>query len=218
MNPAISVIIPVYNGEKWITNTLKNLSKQSFRDFEVIIINDGSTDKTKSLVEVFCKEDQRFEFFNKPNGGVSSARNMGIAKASGKYIIHHDADDKMPKDALASLYECAETNQVDIVGGDFVIQWKGQDYRKVQDFSSNTEEFIQGLLDNHYHGSLCNKLIKSEVCEGITFEKKINIQEDLLYLIRVLLRKPKVRYLPEIVYYYKRREDSISQSKSSNVL
>jgi glycosyltransferase involved in cell wall biosynthesis len=198
----ISVIMPIYNGNKWVSNTLKNLSKQTFQNFEVIIINDGSTDNTQSIVEEFCEVNPNFRLYNKPNGGVASARNMGLEKARGEYIIHHDVDDGMPTDALDSLFKCAVINHSDIVIGDYAV-WSFKIKKRInQSFNCDSLSFIQGLLNNRYHGSLCNKLIKSEVYRGVSFEENIDHMEDKLLLIRLLLKRPSIRYLPKVVYYY----------------
>lgn len=216
MKPEISVVMPVFNGEKWITETLKNLAEQTFKNFEVIIINDGSTDNTQNLAEEFCKKDQRFKLYNKPNGGVSSARNMGIKKARGRYTIHHDVDDKRPKDSLESLYNCALSTQSDIVFGDFVKCYASKEERIEQTFNGNAEDFIRGLLDYKYYGSLCNKLIKTKAFRGIYFEDGLDYREDLLFLIKVLLRGPSIIYLSKTVYFYKIHQNSFTHSKTSN--
>ena len=91
--PAVSVIVPVYNGEKTLEKCLESLRIQSFRDFEVIMIDDGSTDRSGSICGRYAAEDARFIVFHQQNSGVASARQLGTDKASGKYSIHADADD-----------------------------------------------------------------------------------------------------------------------------
>src|SRR5690606_34522472 len=103
----ISIVLPVYNGENSIINTLENLAQQSFQEIEVIVVNDGSTDNTQKLIEDFCKKDSRFKLINQANQGVASARNKGVENCNGEYIIHHDSDDTRPLDSLEKLYSKA---------------------------------------------------------------------------------------------------------------
>ena len=96
----ISVIIPIYNADKWLNEALRSLQTQSFSDFDVIMVDDGSTDKSAEICQHYCDKDSRFRLISQPNKGVSSARNHGIDIAEGDWIAFMDADDIMPPDAL----------------------------------------------------------------------------------------------------------------------
>ena len=100
----VSIIVPVYNVEKYIEDMLMSVQYQTMTDFEVIVVNDGSTDGSQRIIDSFCREDERFHSFVKANGGVASARNMGIEKASGEYVVFYDPDDIIPHDSLENVW------------------------------------------------------------------------------------------------------------------
>ena len=113
----VSVIVPVYNVEDYIRGMLESVQRQSFADFEVVIVNDGSTDGSQAIIDEFCREDNRFRCFVKANGGVASARNKGLDKARGEYVVFYDPDDLIPEDSLEKMYGTAEASGADMVIG-----------------------------------------------------------------------------------------------------
>ena len=115
MNPKVSVIVPVYNVLEYIPSFIDSLVKQNYTDFEVVFINDGSTDGGEKIIEK--SEDERFVLINQVNKGVSSARNNGMKCANGKYIMFADPDDVLPFDAIGSLVNKMEKSQADLVVG-----------------------------------------------------------------------------------------------------
>src|SRR5690625_2734220 len=151
MKPKISIILPVYNGEKTLEKVLNQLSTQTFSDFEVIIINDGSTDQTSEIALKHSKKDSRFQLYNQTNAGVAAARCKGVKKAIGKYIIHHDVDDCMPVKALELLLKKITEENADIVIGDYKLINKNGTSIIKQNFKGNASEFTQALLDGKYH-------------------------------------------------------------------
>lgn len=218
MKVDISIIVPVYNGEDCISETLNSLVTQTFKNFEVIIVNDGSIDNTHEIVSNFCSKDDRFKFFNKENGGVASARNFGLTKSKGKFIIHHDAGDTRPPDSLEILYKrIIETNS-DIVFGDYLVANEKLANRVSQSFSGNYMDFIQGVLNDKYHAGLWNKLIKSELYRGIQFEEDVNYMEDMLLLVKMMSNNPKISYIPEIVYHYVQSGTSLTNNFTKKTL
>ena len=100
----ISIIVPVYNTEKYLSKCLNSLIKQTYKDIEIIVVNDGSKDKSLEIAKKFAKQDNRIKVFNKENGGLSSARNFGIEKASGEYIGFVDSDDYIKENMFEILY------------------------------------------------------------------------------------------------------------------
>ena len=110
-----SIIVPVYNVEKYIDQCLKSILKQTFKDYEVIIVNDGSPDNSQDIIDIYVKKDKRFKSFRKKNGGLSSARNYGVTKAKGEYLVFVDSDDDINKDLLMELNKEIELNKVDVI-------------------------------------------------------------------------------------------------------
>ena len=105
MDKMISVIIPIYNMEKYLDRCINSITEQSYKNIEILLINDGSTDNSLKICKKFQKEDERIKFFSMNHQGVSIARNLGIEKAKGKYIMFIDSDDWIEKDTIKNLYE-----------------------------------------------------------------------------------------------------------------
>ena len=127
----ISIIIPAYNVEKYIGDMLQDVSKQTLKNFEAIIVNDGSTDNTQSIIDDYCSKDTRFKLLIKENGGVSSARNAGLDVAKGKYIVFWDPDDSIPERSLEYLYESIERENADMAMGMRVLDTMTEKVRAV---------------------------------------------------------------------------------------
>lgn len=115
----ISVIVPVYNTEKYIKKCIRSIIEQTLKEIEIIIVNDGSKDKSLEIIKDLMKQDRRIKLINKENEGVSSARNSGIKMAKGKYIQFIDSDDWIEKEFLEKMYDFAEKENVDIVVSDY---------------------------------------------------------------------------------------------------
>ena len=169
-SPKVSVIIPVYNVEMYIREMLLSVQGQSFDDFEVILVNDGSTDGSQKIIDEFCSADSRFRCFMQENAGVASARNLGIEKANGGYIVFYDPDDIVPKKALEKMMRTAERSKADmIIGvmqesdlGERMIYMNSQKLAKKRKISPADPRFFKVW-------SLCNKM----------FSRKFLIDNDL---------------------------------------
>ena len=114
MNPKISIIVPVYKVEKYIHKCIDSILAQTFTDFELILVDDGSPDNCGKICDEYAKEDSRIVVIHKDNGGVSDARNIGISRANGEYIGFVDSDDYIDKDMYKNLYESCLNNKADI--------------------------------------------------------------------------------------------------------
>lgn len=203
--PLLSVIIPVYNAEKSVLNTLEGIKNQSYQNLQVIIIDDGSTDGSHRIISDFIKDDNRFSLIHQRNAGVAAARTKGIQYVVGEYLIFSDADDIVLPDAYQYLVGEAIIKDSDILVGNYL---KGdlENFQMIahSKIIENNDTFISQMLRGITHGGLCNKLFKRKIFEGIAFEKDINFMEDMLVLIKILTRDNiKVRVAPEIpVYHY----------------
>ena len=113
--PRVSVLMSAYNSDKYIAESIESILNQTFKDFEFVIINDGSTDKSREILEKFAKEDTRFKVINKEHGGVSSARNIGIEKSEGEYIQFVDGDDWIEPNCLEECFNKINEKNVDFV-------------------------------------------------------------------------------------------------------
>lgn len=205
----ISIIIPVYNAEKYLKKTLRCVKKQSFKDFECVLINDGSSDGSQSIIDEFCNTDERFKTYYKDNGGVSSARNLGLEKSVGKYTIFYDADDIIPRDSVNFLYESITSGNADMAIGRMTIEteYGKREYKSVK---SMVEEKQISLLDARllWNGSLCNKIFSSDIIKRnkIIF-RNYDIGQDILFLYDYIFYCNKIAGCNEIVYRYFKRFD-----------
>ena len=131
----VSIIVPLYNKEKYILNTLRSLSVQTFEDFEVWVIDDGSTDSGRKLAEQYAWDDERIQVISIPNGGVSNARNVGLRKANGEWIQFLDADDTIDSDYLSQVFGHVDVEKVDIVFTNFwMVDVQGNKLKKIENF------------------------------------------------------------------------------------
>lgn len=220
IKPRISVVMPVYNAEEFLHKAIESVLNQDFKDLELILVNDGSTDTSLSICENFRTKDDRVKLISKSNGGVALARNAGLEVAVGEYVIHADADDIVLTDAYSNLYSAASDKNADVVIGDY---FKGTIFDSVlvsHDPIYDATDFTKKLLSGNIHGSLCNKLIKKEIFEDISFIPNIDFMEDLLILVKALQNKKscKIIVLNKPVYHYLFRPSSYTNNISLKYL
>lgn len=208
----ISVIIPVYNTSPYLDRCLKSLISQTFSDFEIIAINDGSTDNSIEILYEYSKEYSNIIVIDKINEGVSQTRQVGIDIAKGAYTIHVDSDDWVEPDFLEKLAAEAVLNQCDIVICDCVLQKETGMKLFPQGPIENKSSYIKGLLESKFLGSLCNKLIRNNLYKekDIRFPKHFNLCEDLYVILSLLSYDVKIAHVNAPLYNYYTREGSIT--------
>lgn len=209
MNPKISVIVPVYNIVKFLPRCVDSIMQQSFREFELLLVDDGSNDGSGALCDDYACRDSRIRVLHKPNGGVSSARNTGLENAFGEYVQFIDGDDYVEGPMFELLYAQAHENGADIIVTDF--------YRDgccmAQSLSGNSG---LSLLTDMFHGkvmgALWNKFIKREVLKYLC-DERLSYCEDFHLLTRILLNcKMKVYHLNQAFYHYELHPGSLTNS------
>ena len=225
--PKISIIIPIYNVENFLRRCLDSVLNQTFTDWQAILVDDGTPDKSGEIADEYASRDKRFVVIHKPNGGVSSARNVGLKHADGDYIMFLDADDALHHQAMGIVYNCAENNNADIVSfahhKDLYKQvLKDRDANELFSFydSKNynlkkircikTDKLINYSTERN-HGfigwKVCHcypvvHLYKRDLLRGITFDENIKISEDFPFWTAVLLRNPRAVILKMPLYFY----------------
>ena len=215
----VSVIMPVYNSVSSVVKMLNSLKSQTLKEFEVLMIDDGSNDGTENILDNFAQMDQRFKAVHKQNGGVSAARQTGLELAQGAYVIHADSDDWVDPKMLEELYINAKQNDADVVICDFFSNTdKNQILVKQEPLSLDPAEILKELFQQ-LHGSCWNKLVR-RVCYNkykIRFPDGVNHCEDLLTWIQ-LFQHPdvKVSYLPKAFYHYYNNSESITRNYTHN--
>lgn len=215
--PNISIIVPVYNAEKYLHRCVNSILNQSFIDWECILIDDGSFDESGKICDEYAKKDSRFHVMHKENGGVSSARQLGVEAAKGTYIIHVDPDDWVEPNMLEELYRKIVEDDADMVICDFI--WDrptGTCTSSQRPSAFDSKSIMIDLFTGRLHGSCCNKLVRRDVIVSnhISFPQQLSVHEDLYYITKLLLVGIKVTYLDESFYHYVIgvNENSISQT------
>jgi glycosyltransferase involved in cell wall biosynthesis len=222
VNPKISVIVPVYNTEQYLHKCIESILSQSFTDFEVLLINDGSTDKSGELCDEYANKDTRIRVFHKENRGVSSARNTGLDNAKGEFSIHIDSDDWIEEYMLEKLYKHIINNNSAMVICDYYYHFPNSQLPLLhiqQPTSLLSEDIICDILRENLHGSNCNKLVKHFLYKehNISFPENINYFEDMFVTIKLLLNIQKISYLPEALYHYRYNGKSISHNLTKSL-
>lgn len=202
--PEISVIVPVYKAEKYLHKCVDSLLAQTFTDFELLLIDDGSPDRSGVICDEYAALDCRVRVFHKANGGVSSARQTGLDNARGEYVIHADPDDWVESDMLEALYRKAKAENADMVICDFFMNTGTKQTYVDQKPSSFEPKRIIGDLFRYLHGGCWNKLIRRDLflAYDIRFPEKMDLCEDLYVCISLLMNPIRISYLPEAFYHY----------------
>ena len=200
----VSVIIPVYNVEKYLERCLESLVNQTLKDIEIICVNDGSTDNSLKILEEFAKKDERIKIFNRENKGQSAARNFGIEHANGEYIGYVDSDDWVDLDFYEKLYNAAVKYDADIVAADFVR--KNDKKHKIR-LNLKSEKVYTGIEEKievcHAikEGCIWNKIYAKNILENLKFVEGMYF-EDGLFTLKALYNSNKLVTVLNTFYYY----------------
>lgn len=220
----VSVIVPVYNVEKYLSRCLDSIVSQSFEEIEIICVNDGSTDNSPKILEAYKNFDPRIKIVNKQNGGLSSARNAGLEVCSGEYILFVDSDDLLSTNAIERLCEVADKKEADVVAFPYIQGTSdiniGQMiahpiYKNESVFSAETatEEIYKNTL-----GSTWCKMYKASLIKGkIKFLEQLF--EDIPFWAEVFVSAKRITYLLEPLYFYRlNRQGQIMNFDDERVL
>lgn len=205
----VSVIVPVYNVEKYLDKCLDSVVNQTFNNYEIIIINDGSPDNSEAIIKKFLKKyPQKIKYYKKENGGLSDARNMGILKSSGKYLMFVDSDDYIAEDMIEKLYNCIQTQNSDLAICNFIrINPAGKEIKNY-----NYNPGATNLIDNKRillnQPTACNKMYKKELFNIMRFDVG-KYYEDLRLISKLYLLCNKISFIDDFCYYYIERTNSI---------
>lgn len=228
--PAVSVIIPVYNTQQYVGRCLDSMLRQTFKQIEVICVNDGSTDDSLAILNSYAEKDSRIIVINKENGGVSQARNTGVEAASGKYITFVDSDDCILENTLAKAFHIAEENNLDIVEFSADVEYADENMKEKFNKSEDAYAVTCGLNqvmtgesimmlqqeNGEFYANVWAKLIKQDYLKSInlSFYPGI-IHEDELYAALLVSKAQRVMAIPDRFYIRNIRENSIMTSDFS---
>lgn len=205
MQPKISIIVPIYKAEEYLRRCVDSILAQTFTDFEILLVDDGSPDKSGEMCEEYARKDLRVRVYHKENGGVSSARQFGLEHARGEYTIHADPDDWVDANMLEELYLKANEDNADIVICDYYLCKRGKaKYVSQVPASTEHDSLLRQYLRQELHSSLWNKLIRRSLFSlySILFPNDIIRWEDLYVVGNILLNPVKVSYLNKAFYHY----------------
>lgn len=202
--PKISVIVPVYKVEQYLPRCIDSILAQTFTDFELLLIDDGSPDNSGHICDEYAEKDSRIRVFHKENGGVSSARNVGIAKAEGEWISFVDADDWIPHNAYAEINLIMETEKADLYHWGFTRTDGLHEIHKRVPYNkqyTNVYKFIQTF---NYHHMVWSYLFRKNwiIEQNILFPKAILYSEDQCFLLKYLSLNPVIQNVNKSLYCY----------------
>lgn len=221
MSPKVSIIVPVYNAEKTLPRMLDAIKAQTFEDYEVILINDGSGDGSEQVMRKYSEEDERFRVYSQENKGVSAARNAGLDYAQGEYILFYDADDSVPEDAVQKMYHRAREKMADLVVGKTVMHYMSeQSFAKPTVTLSELEDIPKNKTTMMWNFSLCNKMFRKAVIDEhhIRFNGTSHGEDGVFLYEFIRNSETMVGCEREVYNYYKKgfmEESSLSQSVST---
>lgn len=210
MNSLVTFILPVYNAESTIYRCLDSILKQTYCDYEVIIVDDGSIDNSGKICDSYSLRDNRFRVVHTENAGVASARQLGVSLATGEYVIHIDSDDWIESNMLSDMMN--EISDADILVSDYYYNTKhGQTYVRQVDCTTS-EELLEKIIKGEVFGSLWHKLIRRNLYQNIEFNTDLTFCEDQLLLFKILTTyQCKVINLHKAYYHYECNDGSITQ-------
>ena len=210
----ISVIVPVYNVAQYLEKSIASIQQQTYKNLEIILVDDGATDESGRLCEQIAEQDERVLVYHKENEGLSQARNDGLKQARGDYVIFIDSDDYIHPEMIASLYQQLVKEGADVsscgVMNVYANSESPQSENQDDYFVCDTETFLREyLIGEKIPGTICNKLIKKEIAEQLTFPKGL-IYEDAYYHFDLIKVAKKYVVNTKPYYYYFHRGDSIT--------
>ena len=216
MSDLISIIVPVYNAEKYLKKCIESILEQTYTNLEIILINDGSKDTSKIICDEYAKKDDRIVVIHKENEGVGRARNDGLDRATGKYIAFVDSDDYIEKNAIEILYNTLIEKKVDCVKGNYdIITSTGVNQntelkldKKYED--DEIKEFVYHLLSERVRSFLWLLLIKKEYIKD-RFNEELFLYEDVNFYLSFLGNIRSIYVFSEVIYHYVITENSLSR-------
>lgn len=214
MEEKISVIVPVYKVEKYIDACINSILNQTYTNLEIVLVNDGSPDNCPEIIEDYAKKDSRIKVLHKENGGLSSARNLGIKNATGKYLAFIDSDDTISLNMMEHLHKALVNNKADISvcqvlrvteneKGEVILpkQENMETAEYTETIYSNADMMKGMLLDSNIGNFVCTKLFKKDLFDGIEFPEG-RVYEDAATTYKVVHKAEKIVYINEPLYYY----------------
>ena len=205
----VSIIVPIYNAEKYLDSCIQSVLRQTYTNWELILIDDGSTDKSGRIAEEYGFADERITVFHQKNLGVSLARKQGIDEATGNYVVFLDADDELIEDCLAKTVNIAEETNADVVAG---RSCENQELFQDRIIWTGAEALENSLKDHLFTYSACAKLIRREFIGKTRFTPDIRINEDSYFVFQLLCKQNVFVLTNDVIYFYRANSESSSRT------
>lgn len=205
----VSIIVPIYNAEKYLDSCIQSVLRQTYTNWELILIDDGSTDKSGRIAEEYGFADERITVFHQKNLGVSLARNQGIDEATENYVVFLDADDELIEDCLAKTVNIAEETNADVVAG---RSCENQELFQDRIIWTGAEALENSLKDHLFTYSACAKLIRREFIGKTRFTPDIRINEDSYFVFQLLCKQNVFVLTNDVIYFYRANSESSSRT------
>lgn len=216
MNKKVSIIVPVYNAEKYLKRSIESILNQTYKDLEIIIIDDKSTDNSKKIIQKYASSDNRIRtFFSEINQGVSKSRNIGMKSVSGDYILFMDADDYIVKNAIEKMVNASLKYKADIVDNYHLIIYnnKGKKYYFTESKVPKKDLVMHSLKENidvlNKSTYITGKLIDKKLIDGLTFDESLRRYEDLVFEHQLKIKLKNMVFVKDVLYYYYQVSDSL---------
>lgn len=217
VNPFFSIIIPVYNSEKYLEDCIKSVISQTYSNWEAILVDDGSNDGSRKIIDLFAKEYENIRAYHKSNSGQSDSRKFGAAHSRGKYLIFLDSDDKILDNALETImhylinYDFPQCLIYGLRRGDFYNEkweiWSSENECMMRE----KKEMLNIILSSPQYNSLCRKAIKKEVfCTQAMSESSMRYGEDLFQTLKIIEKLDNLLIIPQVLYSYRQNPNSIT--------
>lgn len=213
--PLVSVVMPVYNSEKYVAEAIRSVQKQSYENWELLIVNDGSTDHSAEIIEAYARKDFRIKIFHKKNEGVSETRNFALTKVCGQYVTFIDGDDVYHHERLYRMAHIFEqypdcdiifSRHMEFIGEVEVNEISGSGKLEISD----NNILVKTISDSKNH-FMCNTMIKTEIAKKVQFHT-IRFAEDFCYIRDCVWHCRKMAVLDEVLYYYRRDNENAMTS------
>ena len=207
----VSIIVPIYNVEKYLRRCVDSIINQTYKNIEIILIDDGSPDNCNIICDEYTKIDKRIKVVHKKNGGLASARNAGLDIAKGEYICFVDSDDWIEKNMIESLYKEIKRSNMDIVRGN---TYERNNHPK-KEWIVNNVAVLDNVLNGNISAYVWLFIIRKNILDEVRFDETLVIFEDTYFLLNLLMHTDKIAFLDEKLYHYEMNNEGLTLSSKN---
>lgn len=213
----VSIIVPVYNSEKYLSECIESIIRQTHKPWELLLIDDGSTDFSGAICDKYSEKDSRIRVFHKANTGVSSARNVGIANATGKWVYFADADDMLYPRTLETLVSIAEKENLDVLQFSSNREYVDGQKTPQNTIVLNSEKYISA---GKYRVSVWATFSRREIIKNnaISFNERLKFGEDQIFVFEIFKFSKRIKRIGEVLYFYRNNAESAMNSSKAEYL